>query len=123
MAAEASRGERVTKLDVERRGNAVIMTPHGGLIGGDLTEQMENVIEEELLNAPRCLVVDMENVGHINSIGMAAVIRAHAQSRQKGTIFSLCNPRPRIRAAFEVTRLTTLGILRDTLEESLKDCD
>lgn len=112
----------MTRLELERRENAVILKPHGGLIGGDLTEQMESAIEEILESAPRCLVIDLEDVNHINSIGMAAVIRTHAMSRQKGTMFSLCRPRPRIRAAFEVTRLTTLGILRETLEESLEGC-
>jgi anti-anti-sigma factor len=107
-------------VDVENRKDGVILVPHGGLIGGDLTESLENAVDEALKQPIRFLIVDMSDIDHINSIGMAAVIRAHAQSRKNGTRFTMCRARERIRTAFEITRLTTLDILCESLEQALE---
>ena len=113
----------MSTLDTDKRGDAVILTPQGGLTGGAVTEALENAFDDVLADVPGRLIVDMSDVEHINSIGMAAIIRAHATSRKNGTRFTLCNCRDRIHAVFEVTRLTTLGILCATLEEALSAGD
>jgi anti-anti-sigma factor len=105
-------------IQIEHREGAAILTPTGPLVGGDSTERLENMIEEVLKETPGRLVLDFADVDHMNSVGMATVIRAHAACRRKGVGFFVIRAPERIRDVFEVTRISTLGILKDTFEET-----
>jgi anti-anti-sigma factor len=105
-------------IQVEHRDGAAIVVPHGPLMGGDPTERLENTIEEVLKDGPGRLVLDFADVEHMNSVGMAAVIRAHAACRRLGIGFFVIRAPERIRDVFEVTRISSLGILKNTFEET-----
>jgi anti-anti-sigma factor len=109
----------VSGIQIEHRDGAAVIVPHGSLVGGDDTEQLENMIEEVLKDTPLRLVLDFADVEHMNSVGMAAVIRAHARCRRKGVGFFVIRAPERIRDVFEITRISTLGILKDSLEDAL----
>ncbi len=105
-------------IQVEHRDGAAILTPTGSLVGGDGTERLENLIEEVLKDLPARIVLDFSGVDHMNSVGMAAVIRAHAACRKRHIGFFVVRAPERIRDVFEITRISTLGILKDTLEDT-----
>jgi anti-anti-sigma factor len=106
-------------IQIEHRGDAAVIQPHGSLIGGDTTESLENAVETVLREPPKRLVFDFSRVDHINSIGMATVIRTHAACRKQGVAFYVVGAPERIRDVFDVTRISTLGILKRTLEDAL----
>lgn len=105
-------------IQVEHRDGAAILTPTGSLVGGDTTEVLENAVEQALRDSPSRLVFDFVQIDHINSIGMATVIRTHATCRKQGVPFYVINASQKIRDVFEITRISTLGILRDTFEDT-----
>lgn len=105
-------------IQVEHRDGAAILAPSGSLVGGDATERLENMIDEVLRDSPARLVLDFAGVDHMNSVGMAAVIRAHANCRKRHIGFFVIRAPERIRDVFDVTRISSLGILKDTFEET-----
>jgi len=105
-------------IQMEHRDGAAILTPSGSLVGGDFTERLENMIEEVLRDSPARLVLDFAGVDHMNSVGMAAVIRAHAACRKRQISFFVIRAPERVRDVFDITRISTLGILKDSFEET-----
>jgi anti-anti-sigma factor len=108
-------------IQVEHRDGAAILIPNGSLVGGESTERLENMIEEVLKDAPARLVLDFSGVDHMNSVGMATVIRTHAACRKRGVAFFVIRAPERIRDVFDITRISTLGILKDSFEDTLAD--
>ena len=106
-------------IQIEHRGDAVVIQPHGSLIGGDTTESLENAVETVLREPPKRIIFDFHEIDHINSIGMATVIRSHAACRKKSVAFFVVRAPERIRDVFEITRISTLGILKGTVEDAL----
>lgn len=105
-------------IQVEHRDGAAVLMPSGSLVGGDTTNALEGAVEEVLRDSPKTLVFDFARIDHINSVGMAAVIRTHAACRKKNVAFFVIRSPDRIRDVFEITRISTLGIVRDTFEET-----
>ena len=105
-------------IQVEHRDGAAVLAPSGSLVGGDATERLENMIDDVLEDSPGRLVLDFAGVDHMNSVGMAAVIRAHAKCRKRHIGFFVIRAPGRIRDVFDVTRISSLGILKDTFEET-----
>ena len=105
-------------IQIEHRDGAAIITPTGSLVGGDGTERLENMIEEVLKDMPGRVVLDFAGVDHMNSVGMAAVIRAHAACRKRHIGFFVIRAPDRVRDVFDITRISTLGILKDSFEET-----
>jgi len=105
-------------IQVDFRDGAAILTPTGALVGGDSTERLENMIEEVLKDSPGRLVLDFAGVEHMNSVGMATVIRAHAACRKRQIGFFVIRAPGRVRDVFDITRISSLGILKDSFEET-----
>jgi anti-sigma B factor antagonist len=66
------------------------------------------------------LVVELENIEYINSAGLGALIKIYSACREKGCAFKMANPRPRIAAFFDITKMNTLFDIHPALQEALE---
>lgn len=65
------------------------------------------------------LVLDLKDLEFINSLGLGAIVAAHLRLRTSNREIHLAAPQPAIRELLNVTRLTKLFPLHDTVASAL----
>ena len=85
---------------------AVVLKPHGNIMGGDETDELEALITMfDSENVP-CLVVNLVDVGMINSLGLSRLIQAHIKFARRKARVHLCQLDAKIQNIFVITRLS-----------------
>jgi anti-sigma B factor antagonist len=93
---------------VQLDGRVLVLEPSGPIVGGPETDDLVNTARESLGGRYSAIVVDLQNVEFMNSLGLGAFARILVScSRDHGTV-KVCNLRERVRALFNVTKLCRL---------------
>jgi anti-anti-sigma factor len=64
------------------------------------------------------VVIGLEHC-EIDSIALAALVRAHVRAVESGTHLVMAAPSPQVRRVLRVSRLDTTGLVFDSVEEAL----
>ena len=105
-------------LDVDRRGSAVLVSPHGRiteLVSHELERQLLGLIEGGSVR----IVMDLYDVPFISSAGLGALMLAHKEARKNDGRVCLARPQPLVRQILETTKLTKLFGLYTSVEDAL----
>jgi len=106
-------------LDVNRQGDAVIVTPHGRI-----SEIEAHELERELLRHVEAgvirLVLDLHDVPFLTSSSLGAFMLAHKRVHEQGGYVRLVRPQPLVRQIIETTKLTKLFGIYGSAEEALE---
>jgi anti-sigma B factor antagonist len=105
---------------IEQVGSAAVVTLDGEvhLPGADLLKgYLLELVTEKI---PR-MVLDLTTVGFLGSAGLGVIVLAHIKARTFRGEFRLVSPRPKVMRALEVTRLTKLFNIYDSVDEALAD--
>jgi anti-sigma B factor antagonist len=65
------------------------------------------------------LVLDMANVGYVDSSGLAAIVDAWKQARAGGGDVKVCTLQPDVRSIFDMTRLTAVMSIHTSRDEAV----
>jgi anti-anti-sigma factor len=84
----------------------VVIKPHGNLMGGPETEEIEKLISKYDAQAVRCLIVNLGDVGMMNSLALGRLISGHVRFKQRGARMCLCNVDRKIENIFVITKLS-----------------
>jgi anti-sigma B factor antagonist len=82
-----------------------------------LREELHRVCE----GAATCVVVDLSRVSFIDSTGLGVLIGGLKRAREKGTLSLVC-PQQRVKRIFEITGLTQVFTLFDTVDAAIGAC-
>ncbi len=87
----------------------VVLAPSGYLTGYEIEGHQEfyNYLRQ-LETSPRDCIVNLERVQHLNSYGLAALIRSHQAAKSAGKQICLCCVEKRIENIFVVTKLSLI---------------
>ena len=107
-------------MEVEPRGNALLITPHGRL-----AEMEGHQLERELLNlidqgASR-LVIDLSDVPFITSTCLGALMLAHKRVRAANGYVHVACAQPLVCQILEITKLTKLFGPYGAIDEALRE--
>jgi anti-anti-sigma factor len=91
---------------VRQLDDAVVLRPHGDLMGGDETNELERMIEEFDAAGTRCMVIDLTAVSMMNSLAISRLIRGHVKFSNRKANLALCCLEARIQNIFVVTKLS-----------------
>ena len=83
-----------------------------------LREELHRVCEGE---GTKCVVVDLTRVSFIDSTGLGVLIGGLKRARENGSLSLVC-PHARVRRVFEITGLTAVFPMFDSLEEAVTSC-
>lgn len=73
----------------------------------------------EILQTPRArLVIDLADVGYMDSSGLATLVEALQIQRKRGQKMVLCQLNPKVRGIFEIARLDAIFTLADDVEKA-----
>lgn len=94
----------------------VKLTGSAGMeVAGKLRDQLLSLINAET----RRLIVDMSELEFINSVGLGGIVAAHLRCRKSDGEVHLVSPQPSIRALLELTKLTKLFSIHDSIESAI----
>jgi anti-anti-sigma factor len=91
---------------VRRVGDAVVIKPHGGLMGGEETDEFEKLVSEFDADKVPCLVINLVDVDMMNSVALSRVISAHVKFSRRDARIALCCLDARIENILVITKLS-----------------
>lgn len=107
-------------MDIEVTGSAgiTVIAPRGDL---DMAaaDQMKRTLTKLLDDGSRKLLVDLGQVGYVDSSGMGALVASLKHARTVGGDLRLCALQDDVRAIFEMTRLNRAVTIHGTRSEAL----
>jgi anti-anti-sigma factor len=90
---------------VTKEGSVKVLKPIGSFIAGEL-EPIERELEDLCLNWTKRTVVDLEDVGFIDSAGLELLCRIQQQLNEHGLQLKLCGLNEITQKIFDLTRLS-----------------
>ena len=91
---------------VRRVDGAAIIRPHGNLMGGEETEELEKLIDDFNAEGLSCLIVNLIDVGFMNTLGITRFVAGHMKFARRGARMCLCNLDAKIQNILVITKLT-----------------
>jgi anti-sigma B factor antagonist len=98
--------EKVLSFEIERDGDTAVVKCHGRLIVGTTEELYQEV--KYLLPQTKVVVVDLEELTYVDSMGLGALVRLHASARKLGCEFKLLHLGKQLRNVLKVTNLLSV---------------
>jgi len=113
------RSQKRLNLDVRRERDCAVVRVSGSA-GMSEAEPMRLRLEELADSRIPVIVLDLTEMDFICSAGLAAIISAHLRSRHHRGQIKLVNPQPAVKDLLELTRLTKLFPVHETLDQALR---
>ena len=100
-------------------GSTVVLAPKGEI---DMAHSpsLQKTIAAVQADKPPKLVLDLAGVPYMDSSGIATIVEALQTSMRHKTKLVLCNLSPRVRSAFEISRLIQMFSIADSRDAALK---
>jgi anti-sigma B factor antagonist len=106
------------EIDVTQSSGVAIVAPRGDLDMATV-QDVRRALAGLLDRGQSRLLVDLDDVGYIDSSGIGALIGAMKQARAAGGDVRLCALQDDVRAIFEITRLEQAMSIHPTRQEAL----
>jgi len=99
------------------RGRGVFLVTPVGRIDSMTAVTLEKEIAAVLLRRPRVLVLDMEGVVYISSMGIRVIIQAKKKLGKIGALLRVVNLQPPVKKVFEIIRALPQEDIFGSVEE------
>ena len=100
------------------KADRVLLSPQEPLVAGGPAEEFERRIQEVFKSGQEHLVIDLRGVPTIDSAGIRALVRGHTTAQRLNRRFTLVSPNPRVLETLELSLLTRVLEVVDTLVEA-----
>src|SRR6188508_2162624 len=97
------------------KADRLLLSPQEALIAGGPAEELERRIQDVFKAGYEHLVIDLRGVPTIDSAGIRALVRGHTTAQRLNRRFTLVSPNPRVRETLELSLLTRVLEVVDTL--------
>ena len=102
-------GEAASKpltFEMERNGDIAVVKCHGRLVWGQ-TDALHHDVKQALPQLKE-LVLDLEDVGFVDSSGLGLLVRLYVSARHAGCDIKLLHLRQQLRNLLKMTQLSTV---------------
>jgi anti-anti-sigma factor len=108
-------------LDVRAVDDVYILSPHGMLLGGKETDELDAKVRELDGKGNMKLLINLGKATFMSSVGLTVLFLAHTKYAKRGATVKLCSVDKKIRQIFVLVRLTLVygENLQDSEEEAL----
>ena len=100
-------------------GRVTILTVSGDLVIGDPESAFKKTVTGLLEEGRVYFLVDLKDVGFLDSSGLGALVRALTTSQKEGGQTKLLHAGPQVRKLLEMTKLDSVFELHDDLEKAV----
>lgn len=109
MAHLSGKGSKTDRL---------VLSPQEPLIAGGPAEELERRIQEIFKSGYEHVVIDLRGVPTADSAGVRALVRGHTTAQRLSRRFTLVSPNPRVTELLELSLLTRVLEVVDSLVEA-----
>jgi anti-anti-sigma factor len=106
-------------LDVRETNRIFILTPHGLLLGGKETDELQDRITDLDRAGNERLIINLGETTSMSSMGLAVLFRAQASYAKRGASVKICSVNKRIQQLFTLVRLGL--VYGDNVHETEKE--
>jgi len=100
------------------KSNRLLLSPQEPLVAGGRAEELERRIQEVFKSGYAHVVIDLRGVPNADSAGIRALVRGHTSAQRLNRRFTLVSPNPLVRDLLELSLLTNVLEVVDTLVEA-----
>jgi len=104
----------------EVHGTATIFRLEGSLMGDSTQQQFKDAVLKFLEQGQKQIILDFSRVRNVNSAGLGSLITLFSRTRSVGGEFILAAVPQNVRNLLHITRLDTVFVISDTIEDALK---
>jgi anti-anti-sigma factor len=104
----------------EAHGTATIFRLEGSLMGDSTQQQFKDAVLKLLEQGQKHIILDFSRVRNVNSAGLGSLITLFSRTRSVGGEFILAAVPQNVRNLLHITRLDTVFVISDTIEDALK---
>lgn len=104
----------------EVHGTATIFRLEGSLMGDSTQQQFKDAVLKLLEQGQKHIILDFSRVRNVNSAGLGSLITLFSRTRSVGGEFILAVVPQNVRNLLHITRLDTVFVISDTVEDALK---
>ncbi len=101
-------------------GDYLVLSPQGRLETNVGAEEFDEQVQGRLAGGRIHLVVDLHAITYLDSRGIRALVRAYTTTVRSGGSFRLVGPTILVRAALEITKLTNILQVYDSVEAATR---
>ncbi len=105
-------------LTVQGSKARLLLSPQEALVAGGPAEELERRIQDVFKSNYEHVVIDLRGVPNADSAGIRALVRGHTSAQRLNRRFTLVSPNPRVRELLELSMLTRVLEVVDTLVEA-----
>lgn len=109
MATATVKGSKADRL---------LLSPQEALIAGGPAEELERRIQDVFKAGYEHVVVDLRGVPDADSAGIRALVRGHTSAQRLNRRFTLVSPNPKVRELLELSLLTNVLEVVETLVDA-----
>jgi anti-sigma B factor antagonist len=104
----------------EAHGTATIFRLEGSLMGDSTQQQFKDAVLKLLEQGQKHIILDFSQVRNVNSAGLGSLITLFSRTRSVGGEFILAAVPQNVRNLLHITRLDTVFVISDSVEDALK---
>ena len=97
-----------------------ILTPDGRLIFGEDISALRQTVKDLIAHGKKKIVLNMEHVVKIDSVGLGVLIAVHNTAMTTGTSLRLCNLGKQVKEVLQVTKLINILEVYGTEDDALR---
>ena len=106
---------------VEKDLNGITVLELSGRITlGDASQQLREKLKAVLRDGKNRLVLDLANVGHIDSAGLGTLVGGYTSAYNQGATMKLASLTKKFHEQLNITKLVTVFDVYDTVEDAVK---
>lgn len=105
-------------LTAEGSKTRLLLSPQEALVAGGPAEELERRIQDVFKSGYEHVVIDLRGVPTADSAGIRALVRGHTSAQRLNRRFTLVSPNPRVKELLELSLLTRVLEVVDTLVEA-----
>jgi anti-anti-sigma factor len=100
------------------KSDRLLLSPQEALIAGGPAEELERRIQDVFKAGYEHVVIDLRGVPTADSAGIRALVRGHTSAQRLNRRFTLVSPNPKVKELLELSLLTRVLEVVDTLVEA-----
>jgi anti-anti-sigma factor len=100
------------------KADRLLLSPQEALVAGGPAEELERRIQEVFRLGTEHVVIDLRGVPSADSAGIRALVRGHTTAQRLARRFTLVSPNPKVQELLELSLLTRVLEVVDTLTDA-----
>jgi anti-sigma B factor antagonist len=110
---------RLMELSTREDGRVTVLTVRGDLVIGEAESAFKKTVTRLLEEGKVHLLVDLKEVGFLDSSGLGALVRAMTNSQKEGGETKLLHAGPQVKKLLEMTKLDSVFEIYDDKERAV----